>query len=452
MYNKSIFREYDIRGKYKIDFDEDFALKLGRAFAAFCKENFPERPLQVALGKDARHSSTPLVEALSEGLSDAGVEVLDLGLITSPLCYFASYHIENLAGSIMVTGSHNPPEYNGFKISLGQQTLTSENIKSLETYVSESKDLGLNAEVKKYDIISPYLARLEKEFKLKPMNFVADCGNGAAGSVARQAFSVCGLEPKILFETPDGDFPNHHPDPTLEENLVDLKAEIKKQKASFGVGYDGDADRIVIVDENGKTIYSDELMAIYAQSVLQDHPGAQIVGDVKCSEEYYKLLEKWGAQPIMWKTGHSLIKKKVKDLKSPFGGEFSGHIFFNDRFYGFDDAIYCSLRLVEILEKTGKTVSELLTDFPPSFSTPEIRLEVGEEKKYELVERYLEEIEDQCVNLNRIDGARASFGDGWALVRVSNTQPSITLRFEARSQEALERIKNQAYSILGLEK
>lgn len=452
MHNKTIFREYDIRGRYNIDFDDAFAYALGRAFAKFCLQENPAKNLKIALGKDARHSSTPLMDSLAQGLKDEGVKVLDLGLVTSPLTYFACFHIEDLDGAIMITGSHNPPDYNGFKISYGKTTLTSEKIKVLEKLVDnltqEDKKLG---SIESYDIKSPYLERLKKEFSFEGLNFIADCGNGAAGSIARSAFEVCGLNPHILFEEPDGDFPNHHPDPTLEENLVDLKKAIAEKDASFGVGYDGDADRIVIVSEKGKTVYADELMSIYAKYVLEEHPGAQIVADVKCSEEYFTLLKKWGADAIMWKTGHSLIKQKVKELKSPFGGEFSGHIFFNDRFYGFDDAIYCTLRFIEILEKSKKSVSELLEEFPTTFSTNEIRIEVGEKEKYELVEKYINEILPQAKSINKLDGARVTFENGWALVRVSNTQPSVTLRFEAQSQEALNRILEVSQKVLRLE-
>jgi len=451
--DQTIFREYDIRGKYNIDFDLVFAKKLGQAFAKFCKDSSPKgTDLKIALGKDARHSSQPILEALASGIRSMGADVLDLGLITSPICYFSGFYFEELTGSIMVTGSHNPPEYNGFKISFGQNTLTSKKIQKLKDYVfSKMIEDTVKGSFEKFDIITPYIERIGSEFNFSDFPFVVDCGNGAAGSAARKVYTSCGLNPTILFEKPDGDFPNHHPDPTLEENLVDLKKTVLETKAKFGVGYDGDADRIVVVSETGKTIYSDELMSIYARSVLEEYPGAEIVADVKCSQEYFELLKKWGAKPVMWKTGHSLIKNKVKALKSPFGGEFSGHLFFADRFYGFDDALYCSLRLIEIMINTGSTVTELLSDFPKTYSTPEIRLEVGEEKKYELVEKYKTAIKEHCVSLIETDGVRAHFEDGWALVRVSNTQPSITLRFEAKSEQNLNKIKQQAYSILEIE-
>lgn len=449
-YNSEIFRAYDIRGKYKIDFDDDFAYALGKGFIQFCKDSTNESDIKIALGRDARHSSIPLLNSMAKGMKDAGATVLDLGLVTSPVCYFSCYHIEDLTGSIVITGSHNPPDYNGFKISLRSGTLTADKIKNLENYVLNINDDEANGSISPYDIITPYIKRISEEFNLKDLPFVVDCGNGAAGSVARQIYDSVGLSPNILFEKPDGDFPNHHPDPTLEENLIDLKKAVLNSKSCFGVGYDGDADRIVIVTEKGRTVYADELMSIYAKSVLDQYPGAEIVADVKCSQEYFNLLSKWGAKPVMWMTGHSLIKQRIKDLKSPFGGEFSGHIFFADRFYGFDDAIYCSLRLIEIIEKSGMTITELLSEFPTTFSTPEIRIEVGEQKKYELVKKYRNEISKHCLSINEIDGVRVNFENGWALVRVSNTQPSITLRFEARSEQSLNEIKDKAFSILGL--
>ncbi len=453
-YKSEIFRAYDIRGKYEVDFNDGFAYALGKAFIDFCRDTTKNTKIKIALGRDARHSSVKLLTSMAEGMKDAGAEVLDLGLVTSPVCYFSCYHIDDLTGSISITGSHNPPEYNGFKISLKSGTLTSDKIKSLEKYVIDVSSNIADGSISPYDIITPYVKRIADEFipriTTKSIPFIVDCGNGAAGSVARKVYETIGLSPQILFEKPDGDFPNHHPDPTLEENLVDLKKTVLETRATFGVGYDGDADRIVIVTELGKTVYADELMSIYAKDVLIDNPGAEIVADVKCSQEYFSLLEKWGAKPVMWMTGHSLIKQKIKDLKTPFGGEFSGHIFFADRFYGFDDAIYCSLRLIEILENTGKTVTELLSEFPTTFSTPELRIEVGEEEKYALVEKYRNEISKDSLAINDIDGVRATFTDGWALVRVSNTQPSITLRFEARSEQSLNEIKGKAFSILGI--
>jgi len=453
-FNHDIFREYDIRGKYEIDYDQNFAFLLGRAFVHFSKK-YLNKPLKIALGMDARHSSKPLLNSFAEGINFEGVDALDLGLITSPVSYFSNFHDETITGAVMITGSHNPPEYNGFKITLNKNTLTSEEIQDLKHIILNLSETGAKnkGSFKSYDILTPYVHRLSEEFSnLSSMSFIVDCGNGAAGSVARRAFEACNLKPEILFEKPDGDFPNHHPDPTLEENLVEIKKLLKGSDYKFGVAYDGDADRIVIITPRGRTVFSDELMSLYSKEVLIDYPKAKIIGDVKCSDEFYKLLEKWGAQPIMWKTGHSLIKKKVKDEKSPFGGEFSGHIFFNDRYFGFDDALYCSLRLIEIMQKyKDKSLDELFDFYPETFSSPEIRIEVGEKEKHELVDLYKTEIKKICTNTNELDGIRATFDDGWALVRCSNTQPSITLRFEAISDKKLNEIISLSSDILNID-
>lgn len=457
-YNPDIFREYDIRGKYNIDYDQDFAFNLGVALHKFSVETFTNgKKIKIGVGIDARHSSKPLAESLSQGLIAMGADVLDLGLITSPVSYFANHALEDLTGAVMITGSHNPPEYNGFKITVDKKSLTSDEIKALQKNIDVILINTANTDLKKgaltkFDIKALYVKRMAEEFShLKNIPFTIDCGNGAAGSVARDVFTACNLNPTILFEEPDGDFPNHHPDPTLEENLIQLKESIKSNGSLFGIGYDGDADRIVVVTNSGRTVYADELMALYAKSVLDKYPGAKIIADVKCSDQYYSILKDWGAEAIMWKTGHSLIKKKVIDDNSPFGGEFSGHIFFNDRFYGFDDAIYCSLRLIEIVQNSnGKSLDELLTFYPKTFSSPEIRIEVGEQEKYLLVDLFKKNIRSQCKFLNEIDGARATFENGWALVRVSNTQPAITLRFEGKTEKDLNKIMENCFSILNI--
>ena len=277
-----------------------------------------------------------------------------------------------------------------------------------------------------------------------------DCGNGAAGIVARRLYEALGLKPTILFEKPDGTFPNHHPDPTVEHNLVDLKKAVAETGSVVGIGFDGDADRIGVVDKNGRTILGDELLILYGRFVLKEQPGSKIIGDVKCSDRLYADIEKQNGQPIMWKTGHSLIKQKIKTEKAPFGGELSGHIFFADRNYGYDDALYAGLRIVEILSQTGKTISELLADLPEVYNTPELRIDTTEEKKVsivnELIEKYSKPSDEYQTNL--IDGVRVSYKDGWALARASNTQPVLVLRFESTSKEGLARIQNEFESFV----
>jgi phosphomannomutase/phosphomannomutase/phosphoglucomutase len=304
---------------------------------------------------------------------------------------------------------------------------------------------------KKHDIFPQYVERYKKEFAhLKGLPVVLDCGNGAAGCIVRRLYEACGLKPVVLFEEPDGRFPNHHPDPTVEENLHDLKAAVIKHQARLGIGFDGDADRIGVVDEAGKILYGDEFMTIVARDILASTKGAKIIGDVKCSDRMYKDVEKNGGVPVMWKTGHSLIKQKIKDEKAPFGGELSGHIFFNDRNYGYDDSLYAGLRLIEILSKTGKSISQLLEGFPPAFNTPEIRIDTTEEKKVSIVDMLIKKYSggSSSYKANLIDGIRISFSDGWALARASNTQPVLVLRFESETKSGLDRIQNEFESLI----
>ncbi|MEQ1722118.1 MAG: phosphomannomutase/phosphoglucomutase, partial [Pseudobdellovibrio sp.] len=445
MFSPVIFREYDIRGVYNQQFDLDFAYKLGRAFTTYVFNKTNKKNLRLSIGYDARESSVAIVEKLSQGMKEGGAEVSILGLVTTPVCYFSTFQLD-LDGAIMVTGSHNPPEYNGFKVSLGKTTIFGEEIQALKHVLQAENFISGNGSVQNYDIHPEYLERYRKEFgQMKPLKVVLDCGNGAAGSIVRKLFSVAGLTPEILFEKPDGTFPNHHPDPTVEENLVDLAKKVKEVGAVCGIGFDGDADRIGVVDHNGKMIYGDELMTIFARDVLTTKKGAKIVGDVKCSDRMYHDIAKNGGEPVMWKTGHSLIKEKIKTDKAPFGGEMSGHIFFADRNHGYDDAPYAGLRLCEIIAKTGKNIPELLVGLPPAYNTPEIRIDTTEDKKVLIVEKVKEKFSsslDAGIKVNLIDGIRISFEDGWALARASNTQPVLVVRFESNTEAGLARIQN----------
>lgn len=449
--NPVIFREYDIRGVYDLDFDRAFALELGKAFAAYVRGRTGVKNPRLTLGHDARLSSPEIAASLAEGFKQSGVHVIHLGLVTSPISYFSTFTVENVQGGIMVTGSHNPPDYNGFKISFEKSTIHGEEIKKLEKIIMAKEFVTGPGSEEKIDILTPYVERYKKEFgQMADTPVVLDCGNGAGGCIARRLYEAVGLKPKILFEKPDGTFPNHHPDPTVEKNLTALKAEVKAHKALVGIGFDGDADRIGLIDQDGRFVLGDEMMALIAQDILKDHKGAKIIGDVKCSDRMYDFVKQNGGQPIMWKTGHSLIKEKVKIEKSPFGGELSGHIFFADRNYGYDDALYAGLRVVEILAKSGRTISQLLEKLPPSFCTPEIRIDTTEEKKHAIVKRlkdsFSQPSKDYAVNL--IDGIRVSYPDGWALARASNTQPVLVLRFESTSQKGLDRIRNSFESIV----
>ena len=451
MFSPVIFREYDIRGVFNEHFDLDFAYNLGRTFGSYVSKKTGKKAFRFSIGYDARKSSVPIVEKLSQGMKESGAEVLILGLVTTPVCYFSTFHLD-LDGAIMVTGSHNPPEYNGFKISLGKNTIHGEEIQALKKIMNEKDFVTAPGSIKNYDIAPDYLVRYKKEFgEIKGVKVVLDSGNGAGGSIIRRLYNAVGLEPEILFEEPDGTFPNHHPDPTVEHNLQDLKKKVLETGAICGIGFDGDADRIGVVDHTGKMIYGDELMTIFARSILQTQKGAKIVGDVKCSDRMYLDIAKHGGEPIMWKTGHSLVKDKIKTEKAPFGGEMSGHVFFADRNYGYDDAPYAGLRLCEILAKTGKNITQLLEGLPPTFNTPEIRIDTTEEKKVLIVEKVKElfsKSTDKNIKVNLIDGIRISFADGWALARSSNTQPVLVVRFESTTASGLKRIQDSVMNVV----
>nr|HMN69918.1 phosphomannomutase/phosphoglucomutase [Bdellovibrionales bacterium] len=444
-------------GVYNEEFDKEFAFHLGRAFVTFVRRKTGNERPRLTLGYDARLSSPEITARLAAGIKASGGHVIHLGLVTSPISYFSTFTVANVLGGVMVTGSHNPPNYNGFKISFGRDlkemsTIFGDEIKSLEQIINKAEYFNGQGGEESIDILTPYVERYRQEFKDIPnIPVVLDCGNGAAGQVARRLFEAANLSPVILFEEPDGRFPNHHPDPTVENNLTALKGEVIRTKSRVGIGFDGDADRIGLVDHEGKFVLGDEMMALISQDILRAHPGAKIIGDVKCSDRFYDFVRQHGGEPVMWKTGHSLIKEKVKVEKSPFGGELSGHIFFKDRNYGYDDALYAGLRVIEILAKTGKTIPELLNGLAPSFCTPEIRIDTTEEKKHAVVallkERFTRPSGDFQINL--IDGVRVSYKDGWALARASNTQPVLVLRFEATSAEGLERMKTQFKEMIG---
>ncbi|OQW47766.1 MAG: phosphomannomutase [Proteobacteria bacterium SG_bin7] len=444
--NPEIYREYDIRGIYQKDFDTDFAELLGRAHISYIVKKFRDKNPKVTVGHDARLSSPEIYKSLIKGMMESGAHVVRLGLIATPISYFSTFKLENIAGAIMITGSHNPPEYNGFKISVGNQTIYGSDIQILGKIIKERDFVNGSGSVSDLDILSIYVEHYKKEFHFKnDIKVVVDAANGAAGCVVRRLYEGVGLNPAIIFEEPDGRFPNHHPDPTVEKNMKQLREKVLSEKAVIGIGFDGDSDRIGLIDHEGRMIYGDEIMAIASRDILQRHHGATIIGDVKCSDRLYADIKKCGGNGIMWKTGHSLIKSKIKESKAPFGGEFSGHIFFADRNFGYDDAMYAGLRIVEIMAKTKKTIPQLLENFGEAYNTPEIRIDTTEEKKMTVVNKLREFYpkKGKGYSLNEIDGIRLSFDDGWALVRPSNTQPVVVLRFEANTKSGLERIQGE---------
>ena len=471
--NPKIFREYDIRGTYQTDFDEDFAVSLGYYYAHYLlnthslsligSKNQDPPKVKISVGFDARLSSPSLAQAICSGIRKAGCDVVSLGLISSPLSYYSCFTIENLSGAIIVTGSHNPPDQNGFKISKAQTTIHGlEILKLKEIILHASKDLSILQEsgsLEDFDIIPKYVERYTSEFKNKLGKLTAafDCANGTAGVVISKMFDSLNLKGQILYAEPDGRFPNHHPDPTIESHLKDLSQCVVSNKYDVGFSYDGDADRIGVVDDLGRMVCVDQFMILYAQQILKEFPGAPIIGDVKCSQVYYEKIKSLGGIPIMWKTGHSLIKDKIRDEKAPFGGELSGHVFFADRNYGFDDAFYASLRLLEALQKEDIKLSKFINDLPQLHSTPELRIDVPEEDKFNIVEDLKKKIEvdkkvgsHKFVSLNSIDGIRVLFETGWVLVRASNTQAAITVRFENSNLSTLEQLKSEFSKLLNL--
>ncbi len=446
-----IFKEYDIRGVVNQQFDMSFAENLARAFVTYLKKEKNVDTPTVSLGYDARLSSPEIMQAMTKGFLKSGAKVKQLGLITTPISYFSTHYIEDISGAIMITGSHNPPEYNGFKITADKDAIFGDEIQKLRKIIEDQDFIDGEGSSEDFDIKSLYLKRYAEEFKnIKPVKVVMDCGNGAAGSILGDLCRAIGFEVDILFEEPDGRFPNHHPDPTIPKYMKALGDKVRESGAVAGVGFDGDADRIGVVDEKGELIYGDELMVLFSRSILKKHPGSLIIGDVKCSDRLYHDIEKHGGKPLMWKTGHSLIKEKIKTEGAPFGGEMSGHVCFTDRNIGYDDAIYAAFRLFETLGDSNSSIRGLLEGLPTAFNTPEIRVDTTEELKVRVVEALKEKFgkDTDEYKVNLIDGIRISYKDGWALARASNTQPVLVLRFESETQEGLDRIKNQIEKVV----
>src|ERR1700722_4691703 len=437
--NRQVFREYDIRGIVEDDFTDDFIVDLGRGYATMLHRAGKHK---ITLGRDCRLSSPRLHHLLLEGLLPSGIDVIDVGIVPTPLLYFSVLHWK-MDGGAMITGSHNAAEYNGFKLGIGPTTIFGADIQHLADII-EKRDFHTSAEkgaLKEVAILPEYGDFIRANIKLKPgLKVAVDGGNGCGGVVAEPLMQQLGAHTFGIYIEMDGRFPNHHPDPTVEENMRDLIAEVAKRKADIGIAYDGDADRVGAVDENGRVVWGDELMVAFSRAILKEQPGAAIIGDVKCSQRMYDDIAKHGGRPIMWKTGHSLIKSKLKEEHAALAGEMSGHMFFNDRYYGFDDAIYASFRLLEILGREGKGLGELLADLPQTCFTPELRLDCPDDRKFEVVRKAAEYFRAHYDTID-IDGARVNFPGGWGLVRASNTQPALVMRFEASDQKTLSEIR-----------
>lgn len=442
--NPVVFREYDIRGVVETDLSEDFAFLLGRAFGKLAKEH---QKSTIAIGRDCRLTSEAYAMALAHGLAAEGVNALLTGMGPTPQLYFSLFNYP-VGGGIQVTGSHNPSNMNGFKLCLGTLTLSGADIQDLkarvikeaQAFVAADRTRPVIGEIFSEDVRPRYIQTLidnaRAHIGARKLKVVVDAGNGVGGMVGPEVLRALGLEVVELYCEPDGRFPNHHPDPTELKNIVDLVARVKAENADFGIGWDGDADRIGVVDEQGKIIFGDMLLLIYAREILKTDPGATIVGDVKCSSRLFDDLRQRGANALMWKTGHSLIKSKLNETQGALGGEMSGHIFFKHRWYGFDDAIYASVRFAEIMSHTDKKASALLSDLPAMVSTPEIRVDCPEEVKFKIPQLAKEAFSEYPIDTT--DGVRIGFENGWGLVRASNTQPVLVMRFEARDEKSLE--------------
>jgi phosphomannomutase/phosphoglucomutase len=436
--NEFIFRKYDIRGVVATDFTDDVVQNLGRAFGTYVVRGGGKT---VAVSGDIRPTTPGLIDNLTKGLMETGITVIDLGILPTPTNYYSMYELD-VDGAVQITGSHNPPEFNGFKISLNQKAFHSEQIQDLKKLIDTADFEVGEGSVEKNDILPTYMDMLRSKISLdRPLKVAIDCGNAAGCITAPTIFKELGMEVTELFCDVDGTFPNHHPDPTEDHNLIDLIAEVQKGGYDFGVAFDGDADRVVAVDEKGGIIRADDLIAIFLPEIIKNE-GDAIVFDVKCSQALEDMIHRYGGTPVMWKTGHSLIKDKMRELNVNFAGEMSGHIFFADDFYGFDDAVYVALRLAQLISRGDKKLSEYTAEIPVYYSTPELRMECKDDiEKFEIAEKataYFTQKYD-CIT---VDGVRIQFGDGWGLVRASNTQPVLVCRFEAQSQARMEEIQD----------
>ena len=434
--NRLIFREYDIRGIAEKDLTDEVVGDIGRASATFWGKKGIQK---VAVGRDNRLSSDRIWRAFSQGVLKSGLDIIDVGVVPTPLLYHA---IINFAcgGGVMITGSHNPPEFNGFKVCQGYRSIHGQEIQGLADIIEKKEFLTGQGKMEEREAINPYLADVKKRLKLKrKLKIVFDAGNGTTGLVAPRLFKELGCEVVELYTDLDGHFPHHLPDPTIPANMTALTAKLKEVGAEVGLACDGDGDRIGAIDEKGEIIWGDKLLALFSREILSRGP-AKIIFEVKCSQALVEDIKAHGGEPIMWKTGHSLIKEKMKEEKAPLAGEMSGHMFFADNYYGYDDAIFACARLLQLLSGTRERLSALVATIPSYVNTPEIRVACSDEEKFKIVEEVKKYFKSRY-EIIEVDGVRILFGDGWGLVRASNTQPVIVLRFEARTGARLKEIR-----------
>ncbi|MDA3787139.1 MAG: phosphomannomutase/phosphoglucomutase [Desulfobacula sp.] len=442
--NPGIFREYDIRGVAGKDIEEEDVVIIGKAYGSLLNRHNKKI---VSVGRDCRLTSDKFSQLFIQGIISTGCDVIDIGICPTPVLYFSIHHL-NLEGGAMVTASHNPPEYNGFKLLSGTDSIHGHGLQKIRIICENKNFVQGHGKVTQKDVITPYKDYILNNIKIKkPIRIGIDSGNGTGGITALPVLKNLGCEVYDIYCDMDGTFPNHEADPTQKKNLLDLIKLVKEKNLDLGVGYDGDADRIGVVDKNGGVIYGDQLMIIYSREILGRKPGATFISEVKCSMVMYDDIRNPGGNAIMWKTGHSLIKQKMKEEKAELAGEMSGHMFFKDRYLGFDDALYATCRLLEIMADTGLGVDELIADLPKTFTTPEIRVDCPDEIKFDVVDKIVALFKARQDVID-IDGLRALYDDGWGLVRASNTQPALVLRFEALSKRRLDVIRNEIESAL----
>jgi len=442
--NPEMFREYDIRGIAGKDMTEEDVVLIGKGVGTYLKKRGCTK---LNVGRDCRLTSDLYSEKILQGLTSTGCDVMDIGVCPTPVFYFSIRHFDQ-EGGVMITASHNPGEYNGFKLCIGLDSIHGKDIQEILGIITEKSFATGDGSRSTADAITPYREFLENNITLAgPIKVGVDAGNGTAGVVAVPILKKLGCDVHDIYCDMDGRFPNHEADPTVEKNMQELIAMVKEKRLDVGIGYDGDGDRIGVVDEKGNLVFGDRLMIIFSREILSRKPGATFISEVKCSKTMYDDIENHGGRAIMWRTGHSLIKKKMKEEKAELAGEMSGHIFFADRYFGYDDATYASCRLLEILAKTQKKISDLLSDVPKTYSTPEIRVECPDDKKFNVVAKVTEYFREKFDVID-IDGVRVLFEDGWGLVRASNTQPALVLRFEALSEARLLEIRNLVESTL----
>ena len=444
--NPHVFRQYDIRGHAERDFDDGFVRTLGLSLGTFYSKRGLRR---VAVGRDCRLSSPRLHAALCKGLLETGLHIVDVGIGPTPLLYFAVHDLD-LDGGVQITGSHNPPDENGFKMMVGKGSLYGDDIVELRTVMeNQAFHRASGGALETVDATPAYVSKAVADIQLgrRDIRFAIDAGHGAGGPLALETMKALGLNPVAMLCEMDGTFPVHHADPTEPETLEMLKERVLEDGLELGFAYDGDADRVGVIDARGEVIWGDKLMIILSRALLAQHPGATIIGEVKCSQTMYDDIEAHGGRGILWKTGHSLIKTKMKEERALLAGEMSGHIFFADRYYGFDDAIYATLRVLEIMSRSDVPLHEMLSDVPETFATPEIRVDCDDARKFNLVQQMVDHYRPTH-DLVDIDGARIQFEGGWALVRASNTQPVLVLRFEADSEQQLGAIRGEVESVL----